>query len=51
MINGHGSNLQDDYFSRHLYPNIDLYNGILYRTKGICTPTECSMAGVIINMA
>ncbi len=28
--------LQDDYFaSRHLYPNVDFYSGILYRAIGI----------------
>ena len=31
--------LEDDYFkSRNLYPNVDLYSGIIYRALGI--PTE-----------
>ena len=30
--------LTDDYFvSRHLYPNIDFYSGIIYRALGIPT--------------
>jgi citrate synthase len=33
---------QDDYFvSRRLYPNVDLYTGLIYQSMGSCS--RCSL--------